>query len=130
MKYTLIPVALMAAISLSLGSCGNKGKLNTDEMVAFERKVPNENQIDRFGDVQVLGYEIADWDKLSLNQKKLVYFLSQAGLAGRDIIYDQNFVYNLEIRKALESIYENYKGNRETTEWYMFDEYAKRVFFS
>lgn len=130
MKYTLIPVALMAAVSLSLGSCGNKGKLNTDEMVAFERKVPNENQIDRFGDVQVLGYEIADWDKLSLNQKKLVYFLSQAGLAGRDIIYDQNFVYNLEIRKALESIYENYKGNRETTEWYMFDEYAKRVFFS
>lgn len=130
MKYSFIPVALLAALSLSLGSCGNKSKPTTENTVAFERKVPNENQIDRFGDVQVLGYEIADWDKLSLNQKKLVYFLSQAGLAGRDIIYDQNFVYNLEIRKALESIYENYKGNRETTEWYMFDEYAKRVFFS
>lgn len=130
MKYSFIPVALVAAISLSLGSCGNKSKVNTSDVAAFERKVPNENQIDRFGDIQVLGYEIADWDKLTLNQKKLVYFLSQAGLAGRDIIYDQNFVYNLEIRKALESIYENYKGNRETTEWYMFDEYAKRVFFA
>lgn len=130
MKYSIIPVALISALSLTLGSCGNKAKSDAKNGLAFERKVPNENQIDRFGDIQVLGYEISDWDKLSLNQKKLVYFLSEAGLAGRDIIYDQNFVYNLEIRKALESIYENYKGNRESTDWYMFDEYAKRVFFS
>ena len=125
--FVLTCVALM-----SLAACGNKVKTEAGatENQAFVPKVPNENQIDRFADIQVLAYQIEDWDKLSLNQKKLVYFLSQAGMAGRDIIYDQNFIYNLEIRKTLESIYENYKGNRDNADWFMFDEYAKRVFFS
>lgn len=125
--FVLTCVALM-----SLAACGNKEKTEAGatENQAFVPKVPNENQIDRFADIQVLAYQIEDWDKLSLNQKKLVYFLSQAGMAGRDIIYDQNFIYNLEIRKTLESIYENYNGNRDNADWFMFDEYAKRVFFS
>lgn len=97
---------------------------------SVERKVPNENQVDRFADVQVLRYDIVDFDKLSLNQKLLVYYMSEAGLAGRDIIYDQNCAYNLEIRKALETIVEKYKGDQESDAWYFFITYAKQVWFS
>lgn len=130
MRNTNVSVAFFVVASLFLSACGSKKSQENNQEVRFEKKVPNENQVDRFGDIQVLRYDIVDWDKLSLNQKKLVYFLTQAGYAGRDIIYDQNFAYNIEIRKALESIFENYKGNRESTEWFMFEEYAKRVFFS
>jgi len=86
--------------------------------------------VDRFADVQVLRYEVKDFDKLTLNQKKLVYFLSQAGLSGRDIIYDQNNEYNLEIRNALDQIVLNYKGDKTTEDWNKFMIYAKRVWFS
>lgn len=95
-----------------------------------ERKVPNENQVDRFADVQVLRYDIVDFDKLSINQKLLVYYLSEAGLAGRDIIYDQNCAYNLEIRKALETVVGKYKGDQDSDAWYFFLTYVKQVWFS
>ena len=96
----------------------------------IERKVPNEKQVDRFADIQVLRFDIEGFEKLSLNQKKLVFFLSEAGLCGRDIIYDQNNEFNLEIRHALEAIVSNYKGEKESDNWYLFDTYAKRVWFS
>ena len=86
--------------------------------------------VDRFADIQILRYEVKDFDKLTLNQKKLVYFLSQAGLSGRDIIYDQNNEYNLEIRNALDQIVLNFKGDKTTEEWNKFMIYAKRVWFS
>lgn len=87
-------------------------------------------EIDRFGDVRMLRYQIPGFDKLTLSQKKLVYFLTQAGLAGRDIIYDQNHRYNLQIRHMLETIYENYPGNREEDQWNALETYIKRVWFS
>ncbi|MDH4472319.1 MAG: dihydrofolate reductase [Fluviicola sp.] len=86
--------------------------------------------VDRFADIQVLRYELSGWDKLSLDQKKLVYYLSQAGLAGRDIIYDQNNAYNLEIRKALENIADNYDGDKTTDSWKTLETYSKQVWFS
>lgn len=86
--------------------------------------------VDRFADIQVLRYELSGWDKLSLDQKKLVYYLSQAGLAGRDIIYDQNNAYNLEIRKALENIANNYDGDKTTDSWKALETYSKQVWFS
>lgn len=88
------------------------------------------NIVDRFADIQVLRYEIKDFDKLSLNQKKLVYYLAQAGLMGRDIIYDQNNAYNLEIRACLESIVQNYKGDSENEDYQKFLVYAKQVWFA
>ena len=88
------------------------------------------NVVDRFADVQVLRYDIEGFDKLSLSQKKLVYYLSQAGLSGRDIIYDQNNAFNLEIRSCLDKIVKDFKGNREGEEWSNFLLYAKRVWFS
>ena len=112
--------------STLLISCETK----VQSLRGIERKVPNEKQVDRFADIQVLRFDIEGFDKLSLNQKKLVYFLSEAGLCGRDIIYDQNNEFNLEIRHALESIVANYKGDKESDDWYLFDTYAKRVWFS
>lgn len=88
------------------------------------------NVVDRFADVQVLRYDIAGFESLSLSQKKLVYYLSQAGLSGRDIIYDQNNEYNLEIRSALESIILKYNGDKTSTDWNKLMTYTKRVWFS
>jgi dipeptidyl-peptidase-3 len=119
--------ALITLITSSLLiSCETK----IQSLKGIERKAPNEKQVDRFADIQVLRFDIEGFDKLSLNQKKLVYFLSEAGLCGRDIIYDQNNEFNLEIRHALESIVANYKGEKESDNWYLFDTYAKRVWFS
>jgi len=124
---TIKNIAFLTLVTSSiLMSCETKVR----SLNGIERKVPNEKQVDRFADIQVLRFDIEGFDKLSLNQKKLVYFLSEAGLCGRDIIYDQNNEFNLEIRHALESIVANYKGEKESDNWYLFDTYAKRVWFS
>lgn len=85
---------------------------------------------ERFGDIQVLRYQVPDWDRLSLQQKKLVYYLTQAGLAGRDIMWDQNYRHNLAIRRALETIYRDYGGDRDTLGWQRFTDYLKHVWFA
>lgn len=87
-------------------------------------------KIDQFADLKILRYQVPGWDNLSLRQKKLVYYLSQAALCGRDIIYDQNYKYNLLIRKTLEEIYKNYRGERNNGEFKAFEIYLKRVWFS
>jgi dipeptidyl-peptidase-3 len=89
-----------------------------------------ENQIDRFADVQVLRYEVPGFDQLSLREKKLVYFLSQAALAGRDIIFDQNYEHNLRIRKLLATVLDSYSGDRNSDDYANLLEYAKRVWFA
>lgn len=123
---TTLPAALLLGM---LSACGAESTCDENED-KMERQIPNEHQVDRFADIQVLRYDIKDFDKLSLNQKKLVYYLAEAGLAGRDIIYDQNGPYNLEIRKCLETIVENYKGDKESDDWYRFMVYAKQVWFA
>ena len=85
---------------------------------------------EKFQDIQVLRYQIPGFDELNLNQKKLVYFLTEAGLAGRDIMYDQNYRHNLPIRRALEKIYTNYNGNKRSDEWKTFEIYLKRIWFA
>lgn len=87
-------------------------------------------QVEQFADIKVLRYQIPGWENLTLKEQKLVYYLSQAGTSGRDIIWDQNYKYNLKIRKALEGIYLNYKGDKKTTDWASFEVYLKRVWFS
>lgn len=84
----------------------------------------------RFADIQMLRYRLNGFDKLSLRQKKLIYCLSQAALFGRDITFDQFGKFNLKIRKTLEAIYENYKGNRESDDFKALEIYLKRVWFS
>ncbi|MDD6209908.1 MAG: dihydrofolate reductase [Bacteroidales bacterium] len=86
--------------------------------------------VDRFADLQILRYKVPGFDSLSLNQKLLVYYLSQAALEGRDILYDQNFYLNLPIRRTLEAVYGNYKGDRSSDEFSKLEKYLKRVWFS
>ncbi|MHA7058249.1 dipeptidyl-peptidase 3 family protein [Aquimarina sp. M1] len=86
--------------------------------------------VEQFADIKVLRYKIPGWDKLSLKEQQLVYFLTQAGLSGRDIMWDQNYRHNLKIRKALEKVYTKYTGDKKTADWKAFETYLKRVWFS
>ncbi len=85
---------------------------------------------DRFADIQVLRYRASGFDELTLAQKKLAYFLTEAGLAGRDIFYDQKYKHNLAIRKTLEAILSSYGGSKESQDYQQLVTYAKRVFFA
>ncbi|MBX2929743.1 MAG: dihydrofolate reductase [Saprospiraceae bacterium] len=85
---------------------------------------------ENFSDKRILRYQVPGFEQLTLEQKKLVYYLVQAGLAGRDIIWDQNYRHNLAVRKALEAVIKNHQGDRETADWQQLLEYAKNVFFS
>jgi dipeptidyl-peptidase-3 len=87
-------------------------------------------QIDRFADLRVMRYQVPGFEELSLNQKKLIYYLNEAALCGRDIITDQNYKHNLTIRKTLDAIVEGYKGDRTDPQWEKFMVYTKRVWFS
>ena len=86
--------------------------------------------VEQFADIKVLRYEIPGFEELTLKEKKLVYYLTQAGLAGRDIIWDQNYRHNLLIRKGLENINTRFTGDRNTEDFKAFKEYLKRVWFS
>lgn len=85
--------------------------------------------VDRFYDLEILRYQVPGIDKLSLQQKELLYYLTEAALQGRDILYDQNCKYNLCIRRTLEAIYENYP-NKEEEQFLLMEKYLKRVWFS
>ena len=86
--------------------------------------------IDEFADLKIMRYQVPGWDELSLDQKKYVYHLAEAAKYGRDIIWMQNNKYNLDVRKTIENILNNYEGDRTTDQWKGFETYAKRVFFS
>ena len=100
------------------------------EPVASSVEEPFEYVVDQFADLRVLRYQVPGFDELSTDKKKLVYYLTQAGLAGRDIIWDQNYRHNLKIRKALEGIYSGFEGDKTTEDWKAFETYLKRVWFS
>lgn len=85
--------------------------------------------VDRFADIEVLRYEVPEYSRLTLNQKKMLYYLSQASQMGRDIIWDQNGRYNLQIRQLLENIYTNYSGDRNSKDFKAFEKYLKQVWF-
>jgi len=85
---------------------------------------------EQFADLKIMRYQVPGFEKLSLNQKEMIYYLSQAALCGRDIFYDQNYKYNLAIRRTLEQIVMHYTGTRETEDFKKFMVYTKRVWFS
>ncbi|WP_299576878.1 dihydrofolate reductase [uncultured Sunxiuqinia sp.] len=85
---------------------------------------------EKFADIKILRYELTGFDKLSLQQKQYIYYLGQAALCGRDILWDQNNRYNLRIRRLLEAVYRTFPGNRESELFQKFEVYLKRVWFS
>lgn len=125
----LSQITLIAFAVASLTACNKNNNKNTNNsMIDSLKQVQFETE--QFADVQVLKYDIPGWEKLTLKEKKLVYYLAQAGYAGRDIFWDQNYKYNLKIRAALENIYQNYKGDKNSENWKNFEIYLKRIWFS
>ena len=86
--------------------------------------------VDKFYDLEILRYQVPEFDSLSLQQKTLVYHLTEAALHGRDILFDQNGRYNLRIRRALEALYTQYPGDKTSAEFLNFEKYLKRVWFA
>ena len=125
-KFLLFIPAVVALLS---AGCGNKGKGNpdgTDSTAAGDFQF----QTEEFGDVRILRYQVPGFDSLPLNQKILVYYLSEAATSGRDMIYDQNFKHNLAIRRTLENIYKTYSGEKSGKDWDAFHLYLKEIWFS
>ena len=86
--------------------------------------------VDSFADMQILRYQVPELENLTIKQKELVYYLTEAALHGRDILYDQNGKYNLLVRRTLEAIYENYQGDKTSSDFIAFEVYLKRVWVS
>jgi dipeptidyl-peptidase-3 len=111
-------------------SCNQDKKEPVVEIVEVQEESVFDYNVEQFADIKILRYQIPGWDNLTLKEQKLVYYLTQAGLAGRDIMWDQNYRYNLKIRTALEAVYRNYSGDKSTEDWNAFESYLKRVWFS
>ncbi len=120
----------IALVGFFMVACGTQKPIGTPKTTETKKETKFDYNVEQFADVKVLRYQIPGWDKLTLKEQKLVFYLTQAGLAGRDIIWDQNYRHNLTIRKALENVYNNYDGNKESDDWKTFETYLKRVWFS
>ena len=114
MKKKLIAAAVVALASTSIAMAQNSN---------FNYNV------DRFADIEVLRYQVPGFNDLSLQQKKYVYYLTEAALQGRDILFDQNGKYNLVVRQVLEAMYTNYKGDRSSADFKGLEKYLKQVWF-
>ena len=116
-KMTAVTALAAAAVS-----CGNAPESSQGTDFKY--------LIDEFADIKIMRYRIPGWESLTLRQKEYAYHLGEAAKYGRDILWDQNCRYNLQVRKVLERILENYQGDRECVDFQNFTVYAKRVFFS
>ena len=131
-------VASLAFIGCGDGNGSNDGASSDDwsPSVAAEKGASEPDasgfvwQTEQFADLKMIRYQVPGWDQLSPRQRALVYCLNQAGLSGRDMMYDQNNRYNLRIRDLLESIYTGFEGDKSTNGWNRFETYLKRIWFS
>lgn len=132
MKKTKLGIMLLSGC-LAFASCGEQGAVKNkegqqQESTSFDPdfKVTAED----FADLQLLRYEVPGWNQLSAQQKELAYYLYEASLAGRDIIYDQRGKYNLTVRKTIEAIWDTYSGPKSGPDWDLFKTYAGQIWFS
>ena len=123
-------VTLSILCTLIICSCSQTETIKDTTNTSEEVKSNFNFQTETFADIKILRYQVPGFEKLSLQQQKLVYYLSEAGYAGRDIIWDQNYRHNLSIRRTLEKIINEWDGDRNTSNWENFMTYTKRVWFS
>lgn len=114
----------VAALALVLVGCDVKVPLDSAANQDFQWKTES------FADVKIIRYQVPGWDSLTPKQKEFAYYLTQAGLSGRDIMWDLNYRHNLEIRYTFEDIYTRYKGDRSSKDFQAFELYLKRMWFS
>lgn len=126
MKHKFI---ILLIASFSMIACNNDRKAGQPayQTLAIEDFTYH---VDQFADLEILRYRVPDFESLSLQQKQLVYYLTEAALRGRDILFDQNCKHNLCIRRTLEAVYENYEGDKESEDFKKLELYLKRVWFS
>ncbi|MEP0264599.1 dihydrofolate reductase [Dokdonia sp.] len=121
------------AVLLSV-SCGQEQKTtnegDTNDTAFAKAETTFDYQVDQFADIKILRYQIPGFEDLTLKEQQLVYYMTQAGLAGRDLMWAQNYRHNLTIRAALETVYTSYNGDKNSEDWKHFEEYLKRVWFS
>lgn len=121
----------MFTILSLLAACNNGNKANkqtpADDGIDYSTF---EYKVDRFADIEILRYPVPGFNSLSLQQKELIYYLSQAALEGRDILWDQHNRYNLTIRRVCEGVYENYMGDKSSGNWKHFETYLKRIWMA
>ncbi|MEQ9423260.1 MAG: dihydrofolate reductase [Cyclobacteriaceae bacterium] len=123
---TILPMALICAIVIS---CEQPQK--EKQPIPLVGDTTNfEWRTEQFADLKIVRYQVGGWEKLTADQRKLVYYLTQAGLEGRDIMWDMNYRHNLTIRQALENIVRNYNGDKNSDDWNNFMVYMKRIWFS
>ena len=123
LRLTAAALAISAIAGMTANTTMAKNNTTTQDQKPFEYVA------DRFADIEVLRYKVPDFEKLTLNQKLLVYYLVQAALDGRDILWDQNCKANLVLRPVLEKIYTSYKGDRKDKDFLAFEKYLKQVWF-
>lgn len=127
---------VLAILCISVFSCQEEKAAegeNTEQTETLSTETGEDDFVwspEEFADIKMIRYQIPGFEKLTTKQKALVYFLTEAGLAGRDIIWDQNYRHNLTIRKALETVYQKYKGDRDNDTWKKFEVYLKKVWFA
>ncbi len=119
----ILTIIAMGATVLATEACGEKKKTGEAEE-SFQWT------IDRFDDIRVMRYRVPGFEELTLDKKLLIYYLSEAALSGRDMLWDQNFRYNLAVRRTLEGIYRSWEGDRGSAEWTAFETYLKKVWFA
>ena len=123
----IVKMITIAGMAAALVSCADKAVQGAGDAA---QESDFKYLMDEFADLKIMRYQVPGWDALTLKQKEYVYHLSEAAKYGRDIIWMQNCKYNLDVRKVLENILENYEGDRTSEDWTKFETYAKRVFFS
>lgn len=130
MKLFKLFVFISAIVTLS--SCTGENDANQSKQDSTDAETAENFQyeVEQFYDLRILRYRVPGFEQLTLKQKELVYYLYEAALSGRDIFWDQNYKYNLTIRKTLEAIVSSYRGSKDTDQWTKFMLYAKRVWFS
>ncbi len=117
-----IAFALAAFLLIGVSACDTKKEDTEKKEFMYE--------VDEFADLQILRYQVPGFEDLAVKQKEYIYYLSMAALEGRDILFDQNNRYNLAIRRTLESVYTNYKGDKKDADFLALEVYLKRVWFS
>ncbi|MFA6360283.1 MAG: dihydrofolate reductase [Dysgonamonadaceae bacterium] len=124
-------IIFMLSSFLLLAACTNSNKTETGDTLSQNDMDSNfEYTVDKFADIEILRYQVHGFNNLSLQQKELIYYLSEAALEGRDILYDQHNKYNLTIRRTLEGIYENYFGDKTTEDFKKFETYLKQIWMA
>ena len=126
-KFSLL--LLIAVTFFACKQSGNNNEADNFDFKAFTEAMA-EDSSNRFADVKILAYDASGINSLTTKQKELVYYLSQAALSGREIIYAQNYKHNIQIKRTLEQIYHNYEGDKSSEDWSKFESYLKRVWFS